>query len=291
MESKIDFALELLSGRPLEYIKSLPRRQLLEIDEIRLRSERPMSLSVGSGDVIVNEVTASPDVLEQIFRCAFNYSLHSYSRELAAGFITTRGGNRVGICGTAVPSSDRKTVESIKSVSSINIRIAREIRGRAEEAARICFSDGLRGVLVTGPPSSGKTTLLRDLTRIIGSKCRVSLIDEQNEIAAVWRGIAQNDVGCLTDVFAGYPKPEGVCGAIKTMSPRAVVVDEIGTREDVAALGYALHSGAVLITAVHAESCDEAMKKPAVKELLAERAFRYALELKPDRSVRAVKID
>lgn len=291
MESKIDCVLELLSGAPLEYIKSLSRERLLKIDEIRLRSGRPMSLSEGGEDNIIESAAVTSDVIEHVFRSAFNYSLHSYTKELAAGCITARGGNRVGICGTAVSSADRKTVEAVKNISSINIRIAREVMGCAEKAAEVCLSDGLCGVLVTGPPASGKTTLLRDLTRIIGMRYRVSLVDEQNEIAAVWQGVPQNDVGVLTDVFAGYPKPDGVAAAIRTMSPRAVVVDEIGTSEDVSALGYALHSGAALITAVHAANYSDACRKPAVVELMREGAFRYAVELSRDRHLRVIKID
>ena len=291
MGSKIDYALELLEGAPLEYLKSLSKDRLFEIDEIRLRANRPMTLSIGGKDIIADGVAVTPEMIDRVFKNAFNYSLHSYPRELSSGYVTARGGNRVGICGTAVISQESASVSAVKKISSVNIRIAREIKGCAAEVAERCFFGGLCGILVTGPPSSGKTTLLRDLCRIIGNRFRTSLIDEQNEIAAVWQCVPQNDVGVLTDVFTGYPKPAGVEAAIRTMSPRAVIVDEIGTPGDVEALGYALHSGAALITAVHAVSFEEALKKPAVIKLMKENAFGYAAELTRQRSVRVVKID
>ncbi len=284
-------ALELLSGRPLEALSSLTPAELSEIDEIRLRVNRPVSLSVGRRDVILGGVTASPEDIEHTFKTAFSYSMHSYSKELSLGCITTVGGNRVGICGTAVTASDKFTVDTLKYISSINIRIAREVKGCADGIINDCFSGGLCGLLVVGPPSSGKTTVLRDMARQLGSRFKISLIDELNEISATHRNIAQNDVGSLTDVFVGYPKHVGVSTAVRVMSPRAIIADEIGSEEDCRALEYALHCGVKLITAVHGESVSDAEKKPAVQKLMQEGAFSWAAELSPERGIRTVKLD
>lgn len=288
MDTKIEYAMSLLSGKILEAVKNYP--ELSEVDEIRLRTSRPLSLSVGKSDVIL-DCTASSEDIEFAFKTAFSYSLHSYSKELANGYITTRGGNRVGISGTAVVPGNSDKVETLKYISSVNIRIAREVRGCADEIMN-CYSDGLPGgILVVGPPSSGKTTVLRDICRSLGSVSKISLIDELNEISATYRNEAQNDVGLLTDVFSGYPKHVGIATAVRVMSPRAMVADEIGTQEDVKALEYALHSGVRLITAVHGESFDDASKKPAVRRLLEEKAFSLAAELSCDRKLKVIKID
>lgn len=288
MDTKINYALDLLSPDPLSAIKGYG--DLSEIDEIRLRVNRPISVSVAERDLLLDTAVSAADV-EHTFKTAFSYSMHSYSKELAHGYITTRGGNRVGICGTAVITSGRDSVDTLKYISSINIRIAREVKGCADNIMRSCFSDGLSGVLIVGAPSSGKTTVLRDIARQLGSRYKISLIDEQGEISATHRNIAQNDIGALTDVFFGYPKHVGIATAVRVMSPRAVIVDEIGSEDDSKALEYALHSGVKLITAVHGSSFEDVMQKPAVKKLIEQSAFQWAAELDTHRQISVKRID
>ena len=288
MDTKIEYALELLAPEPLCAIKNFG--DLETIDEIRLRVNRPISVSIGDKDLLLDTVASAADI-EHTFKTAFSYSMHSYSKELAHGYITTKGGNRVGICGTAVTASGRENVDTLKYISSINIRIAREIKGCADTIMKTCFSDELSGVLVVGAPSSGKTTILRDITRQLGTRYKISLIDEQGEISATHRNIAQNDIGALTDVFFGYPKHIGIETAVRVMSPRAVIVDEIGTDDDAKALELALHSGVKLITAVHGASFVEARQKPAVKRLIKQSAFQWVVELCPSREKKVIKLD
>ena len=290
MKSRIMNALELLSGEPLRALKGLSESELYGIDEIRLRTNRPVSISKQGRDILL-DASATAEDIEHTFKTAFSYSVHSYSKELASGYITTSGGNRVGICGTAVTSAEQGDVSTLKYISSVNIRISREITGCADGIFEKCFSEGLCGAIIIGPPSSGKTTVLRDLTRRLGNVWKISLIDELNEISATHKNAAQNDIGCLTDVFVGYPKHRGIETAVRVMSPRAVVVDEIGSEKDGEALDFSLHSGVRLITAAHAFDLEDAMKKPVIKKLMDHGAFDWAAELKPDRSVRVRKID
>ncbi|MBQ8623483.1 MAG: Flp pilus assembly complex ATPase component TadA [Oscillospiraceae bacterium] len=263
------------------------------IDEIRLRINKPISLSVLGRNEITCMLASESDI-EHTFKTAFSYSLHSYSKELSNGYIATKGGNRVGICGTAViPNTNHNLVDTVKYISSINIRISREVTGCADNLISACNFPC--GILIIGPPASGKTTLLRDLARIIGASYRVSLIDEQNEISATYRNQVGCDVGCLTDVFVGYPKHIGITTAVKVMSPNVVIVDEIGTADDLKALDYALHSGAKLVTAIHSDSLESAVKKPGIKHLIDTGAFDYCAVLEPysctKHSYKVIKLD
>ncbi len=277
MKSGINYALELLSENISKAVKELS--YIEEIDEIRLRNQKPVSLCVNGKSVIL-PVIAKEDEIEQTFKKAFSYSLHSYSKELSCGYITTKGGNRVGICGTAViPNSDLNSVDTVKYISSINIRISREVVGCAEKIVNLCSLPC--GILIIGPPASGKTTLLRDLARMIGNSYKVSLIDEQNEISSTYKNTPYCDVGRLTDVFVSYPKHIGITTAIRVMSPDVLIVDEVGTENDLKALDYAVNSGAKLVTAIHSDSLESAIKRKGIKRLIDIGAFEYSVVLQP----------
>lgn len=295
-------AVELLDGEIKKSLQKISPEASDRINEIRLRSGRHLTLTLNGKDYFLSPgseliqkpqdaiICADSDI-EYAFKTAFSYSLHSYSKELASGYITTKGGNRVGICGTAVSTNGTEQVDTVKYISSLNIRIARQIKGFAEGVYEKCLADRLCGVLIIGPPASGKTTFLRDLTRLLGSKTKVSLIDELNEISATYRNKPQNDIGTMTDVFVGYPKHKGIETAVRVMSPRAIVVDEIGTERDLYSLEYALHSGVFLITAVHGTDLEDARRKSCIMSLMKERAFDYAVELHSGYGIKVKKID
>lgn len=286
MNLGLESALELLPSKIKDLITSLEDRDC--IDEIRLRFNRPLSISIkgenrfvlkegGHSIIPINSYISTLGDIEHVFKASFSYSLHTYSKELSCGYITTRGGNRVGICGTAVMSSNELIIDTIKYIQSINIRISREIIGIAENFYSEVKDEG---VLIIGPPCSGKTTILRDMTRLIGNEYRTSLIDELNEISCTYRSEPICKIGNLTDVFVGYPKAKGIENAIRSMSPQFIVVDEIGTDDDTNALRYAYNCGAKLISAIHSDSLDHAVLRSGVKELIDIKAFKYAVILK-----------
>lgn len=280
MKSGIDNALELLHGELKNTVLAFGDN-LQNVDEIRLRLGKFLSVVINAESVNLSYKVTLEDI-EYAFKTAFSYSLHSYSKELANGYITTEGGNRVGLCGTAVlPAQNRDIVDTVKYISSINIRISREVKGYAAKLCNECLSDNICGVLIIGPPSSGKTTLLRDIARICGDRYKTSLVDELNEISYSYRGVPQIDVGNNTDVFVGYPRHVGVQTAVRVMSPQIIVCDEIGTDEDFYSLEYALHSGVKIISATHALRLEDALKKTCVSKLVMNDAFEYAAVLNP----------
>ncbi|MGN0620687.1 MAG: ATPase, T2SS/T4P/T4SS family [Porcipelethomonas sp.] len=258
------------------------------INEIRLRSKRPVSVSVAEGEFFlsrsggftVNEslaVIADTEDIERSFSAVCDYSVHSYKREISEGFVTLEGGNRVGICGTAVTENGQTS--TLKYISGLNFRISGQAFGCADEICRRFFSDRLCSMLIIGPPSCGKTTLLRDMCRNLGDRYRISVIDERGEIGAVYHGVPQNSIGNMTDVFDGYPKAQGISAAVRVMSPQIVVCDEIGGQEDCEAIMDSAVCGVKIIASVHGFSHNVLLHSRWIRKLAESGLFEYAVVL------------
>lgn len=287
-KSKLCYAYDLLSPKIRAAVETIPEMERIRIQEIRLRMGRRLTVTAFGKECFVTAdgrlmsdgesgVDVTADDIDITYKRAFRYSLHSFQREISRGYITTDGGNRVGFCGTAVLNAgENYRVENVKNISSVNIRIAREIYGVGQELFRRAFGEGVASLIIAGPPSSGKTTVLRDICRMLGNSTSISLIDERNEIAATKDGIPQNYVGAMTDVFNSYNKYEGIMTAVKVMSPAVLVCDEIGAKEDAKALEYAVNSGVKLIASCHASSFEELKKRPVVSKLLKDKVFDFA---------------
>lgn len=258
------------SGKAGGAVNRLSDALLDDIQEIRLRINRPAAVWTGKnvryitedGQLTYNKasgVIASEQDVRRTFEAVCQYSVHSFQREISQGFITVRGGHRVGFCGTPVMRDG--TVENIKNINAVNFRIARELKGCAEKLFETCFSDGLCDLLIVGVPASGKTTVLRDLTRLLGDRFKVSVIDERGEIAASWNGIPQNDIGANTDVFDGCGKSEGISAAVRVMSPQIIVCDEIGSEGELSALREAASCGVRTAATAHAADMSDLYRR------------------------------
>lgn len=251
--------------------------------EIRLRVGQPMSVTVMDRQVIVSKwggeassanmgIIPTSEELSAVFETACRSSVHCFRREISMGFVTVKGGHRIGFCGTAVRGDDNSV--SVSHISGINCRIARQISGAADELAIHIPQKG--GLLLAGAPCSGKTTYLRDLCRILGNKSKVSLIDDTGEIAAVYRGEAQNRVGMFTDILSGYGKADGLMTAVRVMSPQYIICDEIGGEDECRSIEMSANSGVKFIAAVHAADKSELLLRPQIKKLIKKGIFTRA---------------
>lgn len=254
-----------------------PYEMCENITEIRLRTNRSISLRIGSENIILSGYIVLKEDIEYSFKAICNYSVYTYLRELSEGFITLKGGHRVGICGTAVIENGK--VNNINYISGLNFRIANERKGVANKIMADIFSKEKCGIIIAGAPLCGKTTVLRDLCRQLGNKYKVSLIDERGEIASVYKGVPQNEIGDFTDVFDGYPKSEGILIAIRTMSPDYILVDEIGTEDDYNAIFRSVSCGTEIIATIHASSLTSLRKRENIKRLVETGVFRYIVFL------------
>ena len=252
-----------------------------KVREIRLRLGQPLYLQTGTRGQFLSrtgEIKNFPDqnsffvqreMLEECFRAICSYSVHTHQNELKNGFVTLTGGHRAGICGTGVYQEGK--LAGMREISSINIRIAHQVFGVADEVLR--YWDGAGGILLAGPPASGKTTILRDLARQLGSMWKgrirkIVLIDEREEIAALVGGYPQNNIGFCTDVLNGIAKSDGISIAVRTLSPHMIFCDEIGQESEVPPIAMAMASGVTIAATVHARSFQDLCQKPAIVNLL-----------------------
>jgi stage III sporulation protein AA len=267
--------------------------------EIRLRCGRPVALSVGRDNVFLTAdgIPVYPEALsslpgdlvrtdrremEEIFLRMCGSSVHTHQHQISEGYITVPGGHRAGICGTAVTENGR--VVNIRDISSINLRVARQIFGASDEVlAAIADGRSICGALIAGPPGCGKTTVLRDIARRLSScgrfSLRTALIDERGELAATDMGAARSDVGAMCDVLDGYPKGSGMMQALRSLSPDVIICDEIGGSEDAKAVEYSLNCGACVIASAHAGSAAELANRPQLAGLLRSGAFQKIILL------------
>lgn len=258
-------------------LKNSLKNVVSDMTEIRLRREQPLVLMKNSemffvtydGEIIRQLdnscIKISSVEMDSIFYAFCRNSVHSFQEEICNGFITLEGGHRVGICGTAVYNNGK--ISNIKNISSMNLRLSREIIGAGENIYNRVFSSSLKNLLVAGEPSSGKTTVLRDLCRLLGNKHKLSVIDERSEIADCFGGVPQNNVGLNTDVFDGYPKVKGLETAVRVMSPEMIVFDEVGSSEEFDFIRYAMTCGVKICASVHSSSIEDIkMKLPFWKD-------------------------
>ncbi len=279
-------ATSYLSKKINSAIKPLNEDFLKTVCEIRMRTGKPLSFVTFEGITYLTKsgrltgipnssafVVSGADIKESFQRIC-EYSVYSYTKDISQGFITVGGGHRAGIYGTAV--YEGKNITGLRDVSGINLRISREYKGCGAELTSKAFGENVQGLLLCGAPSTGKTTMLRDVARLASDMLfkKVAIIDERGEIAAVSKGVAQNDVGINTDVLDGYRKGEGILQAVRTLSPNIIICDEIGGKDDCDAIRQGINSGVAFVAAVHASSVDELKNKSAVMKLLKAGAFQ-----------------
>jgi stage III sporulation protein AA len=285
----------ILPVKLVSIIRSVPVATLVDLTEIRLRANLPLLLVLGNTDIIVSPMgkvianyeeayLCNQDDVHKTLQLISKNSLYAFEQELKMGFLTIDGGHRIGLAGQAI--IDAGDVKALKNISSLNIRLAREVIGCADPIMPyIMTSEGhVLNTLIISPPRCGKTTILRDLIRQIstGSKIykglQVGVVDERSEIAACKNGISTVDLGVRTDVLDSCPKASGMLMLIRSMSPAVVATDELGRSEDIYAVQEALNAGVSVLTTVHGNEISELLHRPYVGELLRNKYFhRYII--------------
>lgn len=257
--------------------------KLNQLEEIRVRANKNVVLKFNNEEFITNYKATTRDLLEILEKITEN-SIYTYEKQIAQGFITLAGGHRVGIVGNAV--NENNMITNISYISGMNFRIAREIKDCSKFVLKNLYDNGIfQNTLIVGAPGSGKTTLLRDLIRQIsngnmfGKGLNVGVVDERNEIASMYKGVEQTDLGLRTDVIAGIPKIIGIKTLIRSMAPEVIAVDEIGGTDDSKNIYYAMCAGAKALLTAHGNSINDIMLNPELQELIQNHIIERIIVL------------
>lgn len=285
----ITYFISLFPKYLADIFNSFDKNIISLITEIRLRRNKavivylgktPYFISVGGkliNNYTDNTVKLDDETFEFITDRLCNHSFHTNIHSMIDGYITAKNGCRVGIGASAVYKDS--SINSVKDISSVNIRIAHEYKDCSREILNALYTNATPSIIVAGPVLSGKTTFLRDFSRLLssgfaGKYRKITIVDERREIASGF------NVGINTDILSGYEKAKGIEIATRTLSPDIIVCDEIGNINELNAIKYGFSTGISFAVSVHMNDEKRIFTNHIVSQLIETGEFDYIILLK-----------
>lgn len=275
---------------PQEIYGALCRVGFDKLYEIRLIADKPVRVLFGgkyyyidSGGIAGREgLRVNARQIAEVVLKSAEYSIYAYNERITEGFITLPHGVRIGIVGDAV--YDNSDVKTQKNFNALVIRVPHEVRGCADKAFRALMDSDNKNMLIVSPPACGKTTLLRDLSRLIAERENVLVADERGELAAVSGGTARLDVGKNAAVISFAQKKYAFMLAVRGMRPDYIITDELGGEEDLRSVANAACCGVNVIASAHASGI-EALKRRGFSAAIENRIFGRYIVLSCSRGI------
>ena len=280
----MDYILRCL---PHELVRLITKHNIEKVEEIRIRCGKNVTMNMGSIEIVLKYVVNEIEIT-RIIQNMCNNSIYAYQNQIANGYITLPGGNRVGISGNIVCMDGK--VSNISHIYSINIRLSHEVDGASKDIIGYVLdtkNNSVFNCLIVSPPGCGKTTIIRDISKKISTGIPeinfrgidICIVDERGEIAALSKGISCNNVGDRADILDNVPKSIGIRMAVRSLAPKVIVADEIGNMDDAEIVNYAVCSGVRCIFTAHGASMDDLLKNRELNNLINMKLFNKIIFL------------
>ena len=173
--------MELMNALPAAIREELRGLDMSRACDIRLLADRPCAVTTMEGEIRTCACVSGQEIYDAA-QALSRRTLRMSPASTGAGFLTLRGGHRMGLCGRVTCERDGLV---LREIGSLCLRIAHEVKGCGADTVRMLRGGG---ALIAGPPGSGKTTLLRDIVRILSDEgTAVGLCDERGKSPPVWR--------------------------------------------------------------------------------------------------------